>query len=142
MIEVDMGDLEKLAEDFSKVAYQYPKKVNSFMSRQALNTAKSIEKQEKPQYKVQQNKNAKNWIPFAKGRYKKSSEREGIKSWWIIKNKVWYERLVNLGHKIMRGKKVVGVVHPTNFIEKGAKSYEPKLIRNFENLVRSLMGDA
>ena len=142
MIEVDLSDLEKLANDFSTVAYQYPKKVNSFMSRQASGTAKEIEKHEKPQYKVQQNKNTKNLMPFSKGRYKKSSERDGIKSWWIIKNKVWYERLVNLGHKIVRNKKVVGVVHPTNFIEKGAKSYEPKLIRNFENLVRSLMGDA
>ena len=142
MIEVDLTDLESLMKDFSTVAYRYPKKVNSFMSRQATNTAKEIEKQEKPQWKVQQNKKVKDWIPFSKGRYKKSSERDGIKSWWIIKNKVWYERLVNLGHKIMRGKKVVGVVHPTNFIEKGAKSYEPKLIRNFEKLVRGLLGDA
>ncbi len=142
MIEVDLSDLDKLAKDFSTVAYQYPKKVNSFMSRQASGTAKEIEKHEKPQYKVQQNKNTKNWMPFAKGRYKKSSERDGIKSWWIIKNKVWYERLVNLGHKIVRNKKVVGVVHPTNFIEKGAKQYEPKLINNFEKLVKGLLGNA
>ena len=142
MIEVDLSDLEKLAEDFSKIAYMYPKEVNSFMSRQASGTAKEIEKQEKPQWKTQTHMNAKNWMPFSKGRYKKSSERDGIKSWWIIKNKVWYERLVNLGHKIVRNKKVVGVVHPTNFIEKGAKNYEQKLFRNFEKLVRRLMGDA
>ena len=80
MIEVDLSDLEKLAKDFSTVAYQYPKKVNSFMSRQASGTAKEIEKHEKPQYKVQQNKNTKNWIPFSKGRYKKSSRKKKRRS--------------------------------------------------------------
>ena len=29
-----------------------------------------------------------------------------------------------------------------SFIEKGVKSYEPTMFRNFENLVRRLMGDA
>lgn len=142
MIEADLTGLDNLMKDFSKVAYQYPKQVNSFMSREATKTQKAIEKQEKPQYKVQQRPNAKNWIPFSKGRYKKHKEKDGLKSWWILKNKVWYERLVNLGHKIMKGKKVVGVVHLTNFIEKGVKSYEPTMFRNFENLVRRLMGDA
>ena len=139
MIEADFSSLDNLMKDFSKVMYKYPHDVNKFMQKEVNKTGKAIEKYEKPEYKVQQNKNTKNWIPFAKGRYKKSSERDGIKSWWILKNKVWYERLVNAGHKIKRNGKVVGVVHPTNFIEKGVKSYEPTLFQHFENFVRGIL---
>ena len=141
MIEADMSSLNNLMKDFSKVMYKYPVEINKFMNSEATKTQKAIEKKELPQYKVQQNKSMKDWIPFKKGRYKKYSERDGLRSWYILKNKVWYERLVNAGHKIKRDGKVVGVVHPTNFIEKGVKGYEPTLFQHFESLIRSILNN-
>ena len=139
MIEFDMTSLEKTMKDFSKVGYLFPEEVNKFMAKEAGNMQKEITKSEPASYKVKQNKNAKNWMPFRKGRYKKSSERDGIKSWWIIKNKVWYERLVEEGHRILRGKRVVGYSHPKNFIKKATKGYEPTLFTHFEEMVRGLI---
>lgn len=139
MIEFDMTSLENTMKDFSKVGYLFPDEVNKFMQKEAGNMQKEIGRAEPASYQKQQNKNAKNWMPFKKGRYKKFSERDNIKSWWIIKNKVWYERLVEEGHKIVRGKKVVGFVHPKNFIKKATKGYEPTLFLHFEDMVRGLM---
>lgn len=137
MIEADFSKLENLIKDFSKELYKYPSEVNKFMSSEATATAKSVERQENPEWAKAVRDHSKEswWMPFRKGRYKKSSERDGIKSWWIIKNKVWYERLVNEGHNIVRGKKVVGYVHPTNFIDKGVKSHEETMYNHFEKFV-------
>lgn len=140
MIEFDMTSLENTMKDFSKVGYLFPDEVNKFMQKEASAMQKEIGRAEPASYQNQQNKNTKNWMPFKKGRYKKFSERDNIKSWWIIKNKVWYERLVEEGHKIVRGKKVVGFVHPKNFIKKATKGYEPTLFLHFEDMVRGLMG--
>lgn len=134
-----MTSLENTMKDFSKVGYLFPEEVNKFMQNEASAMQKAIKNAEPPSYKVQQNKNAKNWMPFSKGRYKKFSIRDGIKSWWILKNKVWYERLVEEGHKIIRNKKVVGYAHPKNFIKKATKGYEPTLFIHFEEMVRGLI---
>lgn len=139
MIECDFTNLESSMKDFSKVGYLFPEEVNKFMQKEATNMQNAIKKSEPESYKTQQNPRAKNWMPFSKGRYKKFSERDGIKSWWILKNKVWYERLVEEGHKLIRGKRVVGYVHPRNFIKKATKGYEPTLFNHFENMVRGLI---
>ena len=141
MIETDFSKLENLIKDFSKELYKYPSEVNKFMQQEVSATAKAVEKQEDARWKVAQRDHSSEswWMPFRKGRYKKSSERNGIKSWWVLKNKVWYERLINDGHRIVRGGKVVGYVHPNNFIDRGVKNYEPTMLNHFENFAGRIL---
>ena len=82
------------------------------------------------------------WEPFSKARYALSSIKDGIKSWWIINNKMFYERFVNDGHAIRRKKRgpAIGHAKPTHHIEKGVKDYEPTFFNECDKFVDNLLG--
>ena len=145
MVKIEMGDVEALAKKLSKVSNSYPNEVNKFMEKSVNGMKNSIASKEDPRWKqkIGHSPYVENtWEPFSKARYALSSIKDGIKSWWIINNKMFYERFVNDGHAIRRKKRgpEIGYAKPTHHIEKGVKDYEPTFFNECDKFVDNLLG--
>ena len=145
MVKIEMGDVEDVAKKLSKVANKYPEEVNEFMQKSVNGMKNAIRDKEDPrwQQKITHSPYVKNtWEPFRRARYALSSIRDGIKSWWIINNKMFYERFVNDGHAIRKKKRgpAIGHAKATHHIEKGVKEYEPKFFNDVDKLADGLLG--
>lgn len=143
MIRIEVANVEEVARKLSKVMYMFPEEVNKFMADEVDAMKESIHKEEDPRWqeKITHSKYVKKWQPFNKARYAKSSEKDGIKSWWIINNKMFYERFVNDGHEVRRVKRGPSIGHtkPTHHIDNGITKYEPKFFNNMDKFVEGLM---
>ena len=146
MVRIEMADVEVTAKKLADVMYKFPDEVNKFMQQEVNGMKQSIKKEEDPRWttKITHSKYIKQWIPFNRARYSKSSERDGIKSWWIINNKMFYERFVNDGHAVRRVKRGPDIAkklpHPaTHHIEKGVKNYEGTMFSNMDKFCENLM---
>lgn len=56
-------------------------------------------------------------------------------------NKAPHFHLVKYGHKVVKGKKVVGIARGVDYVEKGVTKIEDSIDKEFEKMIDDLMGD-
>lgn len=140
MFSLESDNFEKFLEKLNDI--DMIKELNKFMGSSASKFKTSIKKRT-----IQANYQPTNyseswmhsWDTFNKERYYKSKKRNGLRSWYILKNRAPHEHLVTQGHKLYSHGQLVGYVPARDFVADGVNDYIPKCKENFEKKIGSLI---